>query len=104
MKFFKSAVCLTFSLLVGATPLLSATAYAADAPAAVVSDNDITEKVKAALAAEPSLAGQEIKVTTKASEVTLSGTVSVDTMMYTAAQVTEKVAGVKYVINEIYPK
>lgn len=70
------------------------------------SDADITAAVEAALAAEPTLKGQKITVTTKGEkdkEVTLTGTVTEPMLMVTAAQVAEKVHGVKYVINEIYP-
>lgn len=65
------------------------------------SDDEISQQVRAALAAEPTLNGQKINVATKGGEVNLTGLVSDQQLMVTAGHVAEKVPGVKYVLNEI---
>lgn len=109
MKTLSSMLAIALTLLIGAVPLTSVPAHAADAEvAAPKSDAEITAAVEAALAAEPSLKGQKISVTTKTvkgeKEVILTGTVTDQQMMVSAGLAAEKVAGVKYVINEINPE
>jgi hyperosmotically inducible protein len=64
----------------------------------------LVENVKAALAAEPALKGVELNVTNKDGTVTLAGHPDTGAQLFKAAVTTEKVPGVKYVINEMYPK
>lgn len=92
--------CLSYAAPLLAAIALSLGAIAADAPA-LASDDQITEQVKAAIAAEPTLKDQKIDVRTKGGEVNLSGLVTDQQLMVTAGHVAEKVPGVKYVINEI---
>lgn len=68
------------------------------------SEEELAAAVQAAINADPALKAQNLKVTAKKDEVTITGEVSDEMMMLTAAQIAEKVKGVKYVINEIYPK
>lgn len=87
--------------LVLALGLTTGAAFAADAPAAAPTDADITKQVEAALAADPVLKDQKIKVSTKNAEVSLTGVVADQEMMVTAGHLVEKIPGVKYVLNEI---
>jgi osmotically-inducible protein OsmY len=64
----------------------------------------LVEKVKAALAAEPALQGVQIDVTNKDGTVTLSGHPDNGQQLFKAAVAAEKTPGVKFVINEMYPK
>lgn len=64
----------------------------------------LVEKVKAALAAEPALNGVQIDVTNKDGTVTLAGHPDTGEQLFKAAVAAEKTPGVKYVINEMYPK
>ncbi len=100
MKAFPTAIALALATLAGTVSTV--TTYAADA-AAVVPDADLTKAVEAAIAAEPTLTGQKITVSTKDREVTLKGTVSDQQLMVTAGLTAEKVTGVKFVINDIFP-
>ena len=64
----------------------------------------LVENVKAALAAEPSLQGVQIDVTNKDGTITLAGHPDNGQQLFKAAVAAEKTPGVKYVINEMYPK
>jgi len=113
MKSATSTLALALSLLALSLPItttvISLPTFAADAVApAAKSDSDITKDVELAIAAEPTLKGQKITVTTKTNdkgekEVTLKGVVADQQMMVTAGLAAEKTPGVKYVMNEIDP-
>lgn len=64
----------------------------------------LVEKVKAALAAEPALKGIQIDVTNKDGTITLAGQPDNGQQLFKAAVAAEKTPGVKFVINEMYPK
>lgn len=64
----------------------------------------LVEKVKAALAAEPALNGVQIDVSNKDGTITLAGHPDNGQQLFKAAVAAEKTPGVKYVINEMYPK
>jgi hyperosmotically inducible protein len=66
--------------------------------------DQLVEKVKVALSAEPVLKGVELDVTNKDGTITLAGHPDTGAQLLKAANVTEKVSGVKFVINEMYPK
>ncbi|WP_374352454.1 BON domain-containing protein [Chitinimonas sp.] len=80
--------------------LASLAVSAADAQPAV-SDEELNRQVEAALAADPVLSKQKIKVSTKKAEVSLTGVVKEQDMMVAAGHLVEKIPGVKYVLNEI---
>jgi hyperosmotically inducible protein len=85
-------IALMFALALGT----SAIAHAETDP--------LVENVKAALAAEPSLQGVQIDVTNKDGTITLAGHPDNGQQLFKAAVAAEKTPGVKYVINEMYPK
>ena len=95
-----SAFALSLALLASTATVFALNSYAADAPAAV-SDSDITQQAEAALAADPVLKSQKIKVSTEKGEVHLTGVVTEQDMMVAAGHLVEKIPGVKYVLNEI---
>ena len=64
----------------------------------------LVEKVSAALAAEPTLNGIKLDISNKDGTITLAGHPDTGAQLFKAATVTEKVPGVKFVINEMYPK
>ena len=64
----------------------------------------LVEQVKAALAAEPALKGIQIDVTNKDGTITLTGQPDNGQQLFKAAVAAEKTPGVKFVINEMYPK
>ncbi len=64
----------------------------------------LVEKVKAAFAAEPALNGIKIDVTNKDGTITLAGHPDTGQQLFKAAVAAEKTPGVKFVINEMYPK
>lgn len=64
----------------------------------------LVDKVKTALAAEPTLKSVKLDVTNKGGEITLAGHPDTGAQLIKAANITEKIAGVKAVINEMYPK
>lgn len=66
--------------------------------------DQLVENVKAALAAEPELKGIKIDVSNKDGTITLAGHPDTGKQLYKAAVAAEKTPGVKYVINEMYPK
>ena len=88
----KIALNVMFALALGA----AAIAHAETDP--------LVEKVKAALAAEPALNGVQIDVTNKDGTVTLAGHPDTGEQLFKAAVAAEKTPGVKFVINEMYPK
>lgn len=67
-------------------------------------DGAITEQVRAALAADPSLAGAQIDVQTKGGEVSLNGTVGKPGDAEKAAAIAKSVSGVKAVKNGLKSK
>ena len=67
-------------------------------------DGAITEQVRAALAADPSLAGAQIDVQTKGGEVSLNGTVGKPGDAEKAAAIAKSVSGVKGVKNGLKSK
>ncbi|MGQ5525033.1 BON domain-containing protein [Chitinimonas sp. PSY-7] len=71
---------------------------------AQVDDAAITAKVKAALVADKSLSALDIKVTTRAGQVTLSGSVNNPQASERAMQVASQVEGVKGVQDELQVK
>lgn len=83
--------------------ILLALAFGTSAIAHAETD-PLVEKVKAALAAEPALNGIQIDVTNKDGTVTLAGHPDTGEQLFKAAVAAEKTPGVKYVINEMYPK
>jgi len=95
-----SAFALSLTLLAGIAAFASVNSYAADTPA-VISDSDITQQVETAIAADPVLKTQKIKVSTEKGEVHLTGVVAEQDMMVSAGHLVEKIPGVKYVLNEI---
>jgi hyperosmotically inducible protein len=66
--------------------------------------DQLVEKVKAALAAEPALKGIQLDVSNKDGTITLAGHPDTGAQLFKAAVAAEKTPGVKYVINEMYPK
>lgn len=67
-------------------------------------DESIVAAVKTALAAKPELKTSDIKIASKSGEVTLSGTVDSGPQLYNIADTAQKVAGVKWVNNEMSVK
>lgn len=67
-------------------------------------DGAITEQVRAALAADQTLAGSNIQVKTKGGEVSLEGTVGNPAAAEKAAAIAKSVAGVKAVKNGLKTK
>lgn len=72
--------------------------------AAPVDDEAVVAAVKSALAAKPELKADQLKITSKKGEVTISGPVENGTQLYQIGLVAQKVPGVKYVINDMEPK
>lgn len=99
MKIVNSTLALMLSVALVPLCLHGLSAHAADAVAPT--DAELVQKVEAALAAEPSLKNQKIKVAAKSGEVKLTGVVSDQQLMVTAGHVSEGIAGVKFVLNEI---
>lgn len=88
-----------------ATESVAATTDKVAANAAVaVDDAAITTKVKSAVFAEPGLKSLQINVETKDGVVTLSGTVDTPQLKQRTAQITQNVAGVRSVIDNIAVK
>lgn len=81
------------------------TAFAqAQTAAAATSDEALVSSVKAALAAHPEFKADDLKITSKNAEVTLSGLVEDGPTLYKIALEVQKVPGVKYVMNDMTPK
>lgn len=96
-KLFASTI--TLALL--ASPLLPAQFAMADETA----DAELAAKVKTAIeTTDPALKAFNLKVTSKNNEVTIEGNVDEGQQMAEVGMIAEKVQGVKYVINNIYPK
>jgi osmotically-inducible protein OsmY len=66
--------------------------------------DQLVEKVKVALAVDPVLKGIKLDVTNKDGTITLAGHPDTGAQLLKAANITEKIPGVKFVINEMYPK
>jgi osmotically-inducible protein OsmY len=64
----------------------------------------LVEKVKAALADEPTLKDVKLEISNKDGTITLAGHPDTGAQLFKAATITEKIPGVKFVINEMYPK
>lgn len=94
---FASAVALTTSF-----PHVALAQTAAAAPA--VSDDALVAAVKAALSAKPELKADDLKITSKQGEVTIAGTVDSGRQLVNIANAAQAVPGVKFVINEMFPK
>ncbi|CAK0759345.1 hypothetical protein CCP3SC1_300001 [Gammaproteobacteria bacterium] len=56
------------------------------------------------LAAKPELKAGDLEITSKAGEVTIAGTVDDGRQLYNIADTAQKVPGVKWIVNEMYPK
>jgi len=72
--------------------------------AAPASDESIVTSVKAALAAKPELHSDKLQISSKNGEVTIAGTVESGPQLYAVADTAQKVAGVKWVNNEMSVK
>lgn len=82
----------------------TATDKATTQAAAAVDDSALTAKVKAAIIAEPGLSALQINVDTKNSVVTLSGTVNDAMAKDHAMEVSQKVSGVRSVVDNLVVK
>lgn len=91
------------ALLVGGTSLAE-TPAAAKLAAEQPDDGAITEKVKAALAADSALAGADISVETVQGEVSLNGTVGSAGDVQKATAIAFTVSGVRKVQNNLKAK
>lgn len=75
--------------------------HKASAVGQVVADSAITTRIEAQLATDESLSGSPIHATTKQGVVTLSGTVSSESMRIKAERIASSTDGVKGVTNNI---
>lgn len=75
--------------------------FAADTTVAEVTDDELASEVKTALDADPELLQLKLNVVSKNKEVTINGKMTNDQQMFKAGVIAEKVAGVKYVINNM---
>jgi osmotically-inducible protein OsmY len=103
MKNFKTPPAI-FAALALATTLGCASTSKSEGTGEYVDDTVITTKVKAAILEEPTLKSAEINVETFKGSVQLSGFVADPANAGTAARVTQGVAGVRSVKNDIRVK
>jgi len=75
--------------------------HKASAVGQVVADSAITTRIEAQLATDASLSGSPIHATTNQGVVTLSGTVSSESVRVKAGRIASSTEGVKGVINDI---
>jgi len=99
------AVMLSVAVAASAVPMATMAADPAPAQksetAKYVNDAALTAKVKAALVAEKNLSSMDINVETQAGVVQLSGFVASSAQIEQAANVAERVKGVKEVKNDL---
>jgi hyperosmotically inducible protein len=90
-------------LLALCAPLLAVShaAYAEDAAAAQLTDEQLAATVKGALDADPELAKLNLKVTSKKGDIKIEGTMTDDQQMVRAGTIAEKIPGVKNVLNDM---
>jgi len=106
MKHLKPILASAFAALLIAGSAVSQTEPPAAAPqaAAQADDKAITEKVMAAISADPALQGAEIAVETVGGEVHLNGYVGNPADVQKAAAIARGVSGVKSVKNSLKAK
>ena len=99
----KTRVVSLLASIAAGSLLLAGQAFA-QTSAAPMDDEAIVAAVKATLASKPDLHTAGLKITSKAGEVTIAGSVESGKQLYNIADTAQKVAGVKSIYNEMIPQ